>query len=78
MVCTISTVSLYVMGFSFLLPDFYSTLPSFVLTYIIVSFIVLFIALVFFLRKKVKKELNGFNEIIIGLQKTIESFSKAE
>ena len=75
---TISTVSLYIVGFMFLLPGFYKFLPFIFFMFITAAFIVSFFSLVFFLRKKVQKELNGFEEIIFELKKTIKSLSTDE
>ena len=73
---TIITVVLYASGVILLMPDFYRILSTSFFIYILISFVVALVILVFFIRKKVQRELAGFKEIIIGLEKTIASLSK--
>src|ERR1035437_3963563 len=75
---TIVTVALYATGVILLLPDFHRMLPYSFFIYILISFAVCLVILVFLIRKKVQKELAGFKEIITGLEKTIASLSKED
>lgn len=73
---TVITFGLYVAGFGMLLPLFKANLSSGFFAYIIVSGIVVFGVLIFFIRKKINEELKNLDLTINELSILSESFSE--
>jgi hypothetical protein len=71
---TAITFSLYVLGFVVLLPIFKANLPHGFFVYIIVSGIVIFGSLIYFIRKKINEELKNLDLTITELSSIAKSF----
>ncbi|RKE00285.1 hypothetical protein [Marinifilum flexuosum] len=61
---TYLTFSLYVIGVGLLFIEFYKYLSAFWFNFFLVEFVVIIVVLIFFIRKKIKKEINTLNEMI--------------
>ncbi|MDQ2180692.1 hypothetical protein [Marinifilum sp. D714] len=61
---TYMTFSLYVIGVGLLFIEFYKYLSAFWFNFFLVEFVVIIVVLIFFIRKKIKKEINTLNEMI--------------
>ncbi|MCY1634486.1 hypothetical protein [Marinifilum sp. D737] len=61
---TYLTFSLYVIGVGLLFIEFYKYLSTFWFNFFLVEFVVIIVVLIFFIRKKIKKEINTLNELI--------------
>lgn len=73
---TVLTFGLYVAGFGMLLPLFKASLSSGFFTYIIVSGIVVFGVLIYFIRRKINEELKNLTLTINELSSISESFGE--
>lgn len=73
---TVITFGLYVVGFGMLLPLFKASLSSGFFTYIIVSGVVVFGVLIYFIRKKINEELMNLSLTINELSSIAESFGE--
>lgn len=71
---TVITFSLYVLGFTILLPIFKANLSHGFFVYIIVSGIVIFGSLIYFIRKKINEELKNLDLTINELSSIADSF----
>jgi hypothetical protein len=73
---TVITFGLYVVGFGMLLPLFKASLSSGFFIYIIVSGVVVFGVLIYFIRKKINEELKNLSLTINELSSIAESFGE--
>jgi len=73
---TVITFGLYVAGFGMLLPLFKASLSSGFFTYIIVSGILIFGVLIYFIRRKINEELRNLTLILNDLSSISESFGE--
>ena len=73
---TVITFGLYVVGFGMLLPLFKASLSSGFFTYTIISGIITFGALIYFIRKKINEELKNLSLTINELSLISESFGE--
>lgn len=71
---TVITFGLYVAGFGMLLPLFKASLSSGFFTYIVVSGIVVFGVLIYFIRRKISEELKNLTLVLNELSSISESF----
>lgn len=61
---TYLTFSLYVIGVGLLFIEFFKYLSPFWFNFFLVEFVIIIVVLIFFIRKKIKKEINTLNEMI--------------
>jgi hypothetical protein len=73
---TVITFGLYVVGFGMLLPLFKASLSSGFFIYIIVSGVIVFGVLIYFIRKKINEELMNLSLTINELSSIAESFGE--
>lgn len=73
---TVITFGLYVVGFGMLLPLFKASLSSGFFIYIIVSGVIVFGVLIYFIRKKINEELKNLSLTINELSSIAESFGE--
>lgn len=68
---TVAVFSAYVVGFLLLLPLFKQIMSQGFFIYILVSGLITFTALIYFISRKTREELNRLNETIVGLSEVM-------